>query len=135
MSAHSLRKKLQTDLEKAGVNSSWIDQILGHQLINSRDAYSLPTDEELREAYLKAYAFIRIKPQSEINSCKEIAQNIQPLLPILQKTPSSDIIEIKANDIQEIKQALLRGYKHADTVRRHKTISTKLRFTSPRRVP
>ncbi len=43
MSAHSLRKKLQTDLEKAGINSNWIDQMLGHQLINSRDAYSLPT--------------------------------------------------------------------------------------------
>lgn len=38
MSAHSLRKKLQTDLEKAGVNTNWIDQMLGHQLINSRDA-------------------------------------------------------------------------------------------------
>lgn len=37
MSAHSLRKKLQTDLEKAKINTNWIDQILGHQLINSRD--------------------------------------------------------------------------------------------------
>ena len=63
MSAHSLRKKLQTDLEKAGINSNWIDQILGHQLINSRDAYSLPTDEELKEAYLKAYQFIRVYPE------------------------------------------------------------------------
>jgi integrase len=62
MSAHSLRKKLQTDLEKAGVNSNWIDQILGHQLINSRDAYSLPTDEELRDAYTKAYQYIKVYP-------------------------------------------------------------------------
>ena len=59
MSAHSLRKKLQTDLERAGVNTNWIDQILGHKLINSRDAYSLPTDEELREAY----KFIRVYPE------------------------------------------------------------------------
>lgn len=60
MTAHSLRKKLQTDLEKAGINSNWIDQILGHKLINSRDAYSLPTDEELREAYIRAYSQIAI---------------------------------------------------------------------------
>ncbi len=60
MSAHSLRKKLQTDLEKAGVNSNWIDQILGHQLINSRDAYSLPTDEELKDAYTIAYQYINL---------------------------------------------------------------------------
>jgi site-specific recombinase XerD len=60
VSAHSLRKKLQTDLEKAGINSNWIDQILGHQLINSRDAYSLPTDEELKDAYAKAYDYIRV---------------------------------------------------------------------------
>ena len=66
MSPHSLRKKLQTDLEKAGINSNWIDQILGHQLINSRDAYSLPTDEELKEAYRKAYQFIKVYP--EINT-------------------------------------------------------------------
>ena len=50
MSAHSFRKKLQTDLEKSGMNTNWIDQVLGHELINSRDAYSLPTDEELQEA-------------------------------------------------------------------------------------
>jgi hypothetical protein len=64
MSAHSLRKKLQTDLEKAGINSNWIDQILGLQLINSRDAYSLPTDEELKEAYKKAYQFIKVYPET-----------------------------------------------------------------------
>ena len=73
ITAHSLRKKLQTDLEKAGINSNWIDQILGHQLINSRDAYSLPTDEELREAYAKAYQFIRVYP--EINTPTKRHQN------------------------------------------------------------
>jgi len=109
MSAHSLRKRLQTDLEKAGINSNWIDQILGHQLINSRDAYSLPTDEELKEAFFKAYKFIRI-------SQVETTEDIQPLLPIPQETTSSEIIEVNANDIQAIKQALLKGYRHADTV-------------------
>jgi hypothetical protein len=112
MSAHSFRKKLQTDLEKSGVNTNWIDQILGHALINSRDAYSLPTDEELKEAYTKAYQTIRIYPDIS-----------QPIVPTEKKTitPTNqtqepEILEIKANDIQAIKQALLKGYKHADTV-------------------
>ena len=71
MSAHSIRKKLHTDLEKGVMPTNWIDQVLGHQLINSRDAYSLPTDEELQEAYEKAYSQIRIIP-------KQIKQIINP---------------------------------------------------------
>jgi len=67
MSSHSLRKKLQTDLEKFGINSNWIDQILGHQLINSRDAYSLPTDEELKEAYMKAHQVIKVYPELRLS--------------------------------------------------------------------
>jgi hypothetical protein len=90
-------------LEKSGVNTNWIDQILGHALINSRDAYSLPTDEELKEAYTKAYQIIRIYP--------EIPQATNQI-----ETQKTEILEIKANDIQAIKQALLKGYKHADTV-------------------
>ena len=76
MSAHSLRKKLQTDLEKAGINSNWIDQILGHQLINSRDAYSLPTDEELKEAYSKAYQYIKVYSEG-VTKTKEVQKNMQ----------------------------------------------------------
>ena len=60
MSAHSLRKRLQTALEKGGMNTNWIDQVLGHKLINSRDAYSLPTDEELIDAYMKAYPYVAV---------------------------------------------------------------------------
>jgi len=66
LSAHSLRKYLQTTLEAAGINSNWIDQILGHKLINSRDAYSKPTDEQLLEAYTKAYRLIRVYPDLKI---------------------------------------------------------------------
>jgi integrase len=66
LSAHSLRKYLQTSLEAANVNPNWIDQILGHKLINSRDAYSKPSDEQLYEAYVKAYEFVRIYPEVEI---------------------------------------------------------------------
>jgi site-specific recombinase XerD len=66
MSAHSIRKRLQTNLEKGGMPTNWVDQVLGHKLINSRDAYSLPTDEELRDAYIQAYPLVAVlnSPQS-----------------------------------------------------------------------
>ena len=66
LSAHSLRKFLQTNLEASGVNSNWIDQILGHKLLNSRDAYSRPSQEQLRESYIKAYPKIRVFKSIEI---------------------------------------------------------------------
>lgn len=76
LSAHSLRKYLQTSLEAANVNPNWIDQILGHRLINSRDAYSKPTDEQLREAYVNAYKFLRVYP--DINSQEALTPNTEP---------------------------------------------------------
>jgi site-specific recombinase XerD len=118
MSAHSFRKKLQTDLEKSGMNSNWIDQILGHKLINSRDAYSLPTDEELQETYMKAYPLIKIYP--DVAQPMSITPNetitVKTILTTQMQSENPDILEIKANDIQAIKQALLKGYRHADTV-------------------
>ena len=109
MSAHSLRKKLQTDLEKAGINSNWIDQILGHQLINSRDAYSLPTDEELKEAYLRAYQFIRIYPEIAESSKESTRVN-----PVLQDTPTKEEENCPVAEARNINQAkilLAKGYK------------------------
>lgn len=63
LSAHSFRKYFQTQLEAAGVSPNWIDQIIGHRLINSRDSYSLPSDQQLREAYEKAYPQLRVYPE------------------------------------------------------------------------
>jgi site-specific recombinase XerD len=63
LSAHSFRKYFQTQLEAAGVSPNWIDQMIGHRLINSRDSYSLPSDEQLREAYEKAYPQLRVYPE------------------------------------------------------------------------
>ena len=99
MSAHSLRKKLQTDLEKAGINSNWIDQILGHALINSRDAYSLPTDEELREAYIRAYQFIRVFSMID-----------KPIIEIIRIDETYPVAE--ARNMIEVKQLLAKGYKY-----------------------
>jgi site-specific recombinase XerD len=107
LSAHSLRKKLQTDLEKAGVNPNWIDQILGHQLINSRDAYSLPTDEELREAYTQAYQLIKVYP--EINA--KPLQNPKP-------ETTGDYSIRTASTPEEAMQLLKEGYERVDTYRK-----------------
>ena len=99
LSAHSLRKMLQTNLEKANVNPNWIDQILGHELINSRDAYSLPTDEELREAYQNAYRFIKVSP--EITA--------PPQAPATSTKEEYSVAE--ARSLAEAKQLLAEGYK------------------------
>ena len=107
MSAHSLRKKLQTDLEKAGINSNWIDQILGHKLIKSRDAYSQPTDEELREAYAQAYPLIKVYPE---------ITTIQLQTP---KPESADSYNIRtAATPKEAMQLLKEGYERVDTYRK-----------------
>lgn len=90
LSAHSIRKKTQTCLEKGGMNPNWIDQVLGHDLINSRDAYSLPTDEELQEAYEKAYNQVRIYPTT---------------------TNTTNPLFAEATTLEECKQLLLKGYK------------------------
>ena len=118
MSAHSLRKKLQTDLEKAGINSNWIDQILGHELINSRDAYSLPTDEELKEAYLKSYPIMRIYPEviHQASTVKQIDAMATILSTSRTQNQEPAVLEIGIKDIQTIKQALVKGYRHVDTV-------------------
>jgi integrase len=104
MSAHSLRKKLQTDLEKAGVNSNWIDQILGHALINSRDAYSLPTDEELKEAYVKAYQHIRV-----------LTNDMTPPLGATRQTGPTreeNYTVAEARNMEQVKALLAKGYKY-----------------------
>jgi hypothetical protein len=114
MSTHSLRKKLQTDLEKAGINSNWIDQILGHQLINSRDAYSLPTDDELRDSYFRAYPFLRVyssidKSTSDIP--KEMLEKTTiPFNPEISQEKNYPVAE--ARNLTEVKILLAKGYRY-----------------------
>jgi site-specific recombinase XerD len=67
-SAHSFRKFFQTQLEAAGVHPNWIDQMMGHRLINSRDSYSLPTDQQLKEAYKKAYSQLRVYGRPDVEA-------------------------------------------------------------------
>lgn len=63
LSAHSLRKFTQTQLESAGVQPNWVKQIIGHKLEGSEGSYSRPTVEMLRVAYIKAYDALRINPR------------------------------------------------------------------------
>ena len=60
ISAHSFRKFTETRLEAAGVHGNWIDQLLGHRLPGTRQNYSRPVNEELLEAYKKAYDALRV---------------------------------------------------------------------------
>jgi integrase len=110
ITAHNLRKKLQTDLEKAGINSNWIDQILGHQLINSRDAYSLPTDEDLKDAYTKAYQHIKVFSISETTLNKTPTQGNPISSEISASQENYPVAE--ARNMTEVKQLLAKGYKY-----------------------
>lgn len=105
ISAHSLRKFLQTNLEVANVNVNWIDQILGHKLINSRDAYSKPTDEQLQDAYTKAYKFLRVYPnlniQTEHNQVKTE-----------ETTDKEEYTTKTATNLQEVLSLINEGYKY-----------------------
>lgn len=115
MSAHSLRKKLQTDLERAKVNSNWIDQILGRQLINSRDAYSLPTDEELGEAYVKAYQFIRVFPETNKPITELVDEESKQTTSVsteVQATQEENYPVAEARNLTEVKQLLAKGYRY-----------------------
>ena len=85
MSAHSLRKRLQTQLEKGGMPTNWIDQVLGHKLINSRDAYSLPTDEELRDAYIRAYPLVAVSIDTKVPKAPNSAIEVSEITPDMTK--------------------------------------------------
>jgi integrase len=105
VSAHSLRRYYQTAMEEANVSVNWIDQMLGHELVNCRGAYSKPSDEQLETSYRKAYDNIRIYPKIQ---------------PIQKETPTQIQVTIRgqetrqvaeARSIEEAKQLLSKGYK------------------------
>jgi integrase len=110
MSAHSLRKYVQTNLEVAGINVNWIDQILGHKLINSRDAYSKPTDDQLREAYIKACKCLRVYP--DLDTPKP-----QTPKPETNETAQKEEYTVKtATSLDEVTKLIENGYQYAATI-------------------
>ena len=105
VSAHSLRRYFQTTMEEANVNVNWIDQMMGHELVNCRGAYSKPTDEQLEKAYTKAYDNLRIYPKIKP------AQKVTPLAPQPQAT-QKNLNVAEARTMEEVKALLAKGYKY-----------------------
>ena len=60
ISAHSLRRFYETSLEAGGVHPTWVDRLVGHKPQGSRNSYSKPTDDQLRDAYIKAYPNLQV---------------------------------------------------------------------------
>ena len=108
ITAHSLRKYVQTNLERGGVNVNWIDQILGHKLINSRDAYSKPTDKQLQEAYEKAYKFLRVYP--DLNKLTSKSNNAQTQTET-NETKEEYIVKT-AQDLNEATELIENGFTY-----------------------
>jgi integrase len=108
VSAHSLRRYYQTAMEEANVNVNWIDQMLGHELVNCRGAYSKPTDEQLEESYRRAYYKIRVYPKVEPIH-KESPQTSTQVATSRQEE-NLDVEE--ARNMTEVKALLAKGYKY-----------------------
>ena len=100
LSAHSLRKYTQTQLEVAGLRMNWTKQILGHRLSGVEGSYSRPSDTMLREAYEKAYDKLRIFPRvlttADINDIKAENQRLK------QQVTSLEARQDKINGDREV---------------------------------
>ena len=107
VSAHSLRRYFQTTMEEANINVNWIDQMMGHELINCRGAYSKPTDEQLETAYRKAYNNLRIYPKIE-----PIHKETPPQIQVTKTGTQENFDVAEARNMKEEKQLLAKGYKY-----------------------
>jgi integrase len=107
ISAHSLRRYFQTTMEEANINVNWIDQMMGHELINCRGAYSKPTDEQLETAYRKAYDNLRIYPRIE-----PIHKETPPQTQVTNAGQEENLDVAEARTMEEVKQLLSKGYKY-----------------------
>jgi hypothetical protein len=107
VSAHSLRRYFQTAMEEANVNVNWIDQMLGHELVNCRGAYSKPTDEQLETSYCKAYENLRVYPKIEPIHKEATADPIT-----VTATGQENLDVAEARNMAEVKQLLAKGYKY-----------------------
>ena len=107
VSAHSLRRYYQTAMEEANVNVNWIDQMLGHELINCRGAYSKPLDEQLETSYRKAYDNIRVYPKVELIHKVPTKATIQ----ITNTGPETPQVA-EARTLEEVRNLYAKGYKY-----------------------
>jgi len=57
---HCMRKTWQTSLEQAGMAKPWYEYMMGHSLGGLDKAYSRPSVNQLREAYIKAQSYLSV---------------------------------------------------------------------------
>lgn len=60
--AHRIRKLFQTCLEDARVPFNWIQYFMAHKPLGVEGNYSLPSTEQLRQAYVEAYKYLQLEP-------------------------------------------------------------------------
>ena len=79
LSAHSLRKYFQTQLESAGVPRNWILRMMGKSLPGSDGSYSMPSELQLREAYERAYPQLAILPITNTERVTDLEEEVKSL--------------------------------------------------------
>jgi soluble cytochrome b562 len=75
--AHSIRKLFQTSLEEAGVPANWVMVMMAHKLGGSEGYYSLPSKQQLREAYQRAYAYLAVTREDTEKIVQERLKEIE----------------------------------------------------------
>jgi uncharacterized coiled-coil protein SlyX len=79
--------------------------MIGHQLINSRDAYSRPTCEQLKESYMKAYPQLRVFKETNF---ERRVENLEAQLEERDKIIESLMANgsKKSSEIEQLKKKL-----------------------------
>jgi integrase len=121
-SGHSLRRFFKTSLESAGVPSTWIEIMLGHVYRRLELAYSRPTVEMLRDAYMKAYEALAI---SEAAITKSQVEWLQQQVEFLNKENITlkEAVEDREHQIKML-EARLKEYE--EKLRRLEPIEEKM---------
>ena len=76
LSPHCFRRFFETSLEPAGIPGAWIDRMMGHKPPSSRRAYSKPTDEQLREAYVKGYPALSVESRTDSEKLQQLEKKV-----------------------------------------------------------
>ena len=110
--AHCLRKRLQTILERVGTPLNWVDYMLGHVPRGAQgDAYSRPTDLDLRECYLKALPELEIYGHHQATPSSPTIEMQKKIILDAAKVLAPDVYELLKNKLMKVKTA--REYEEA----------------------
>jgi site-specific recombinase XerD len=105
---HSLRKFFKTQMEAAGVNSDYVEYMMGHKISTYHDVQSLGI-EKLRNAYTSAG--LSIKPRSGISKIEMVKEfalglGLNPEEILIQNTfsePDTKYVDPQERERQEIR--------------------------------